>query len=364
MTAPADLLYYITAHGYGHGVRSCDILRALYEKQPELRMQIISDLPEDFLRNRLPSAPGLSFRRGAFDVGMVQLDSIRVDRETTLERLQALLADHPRLLEEETRAIQQAGARLVVADIPSIPLEAAHAVGIPGIAIGNFSWDWIYADFLKEDSRWQPAVDLFRKGYACAETLLRLPFSPPMQETFPRQTTLPVLARRGTTRKAEITRLTGAEAARRWVLLSFTSLNLDATALETLAAVDAEFFTVQPLAWSGFANIHAISRHDILFSDVVASVDAVVSKPGYGILSDVYVNEKPLIYADRGDFAEYPVLVDALRRHFRAVHLPSADLYAGRLAAALDEIERQPGPPEPLATGGDLIAAAHLLARL
>ena len=78
-----QIAYYITAHGYGHGVRSCDILSALYRKDPGVEITVTTDLPESFLRNRVPGK-GFTFRLGAFDVGMVQTDSIRVDVEATL----------------------------------------------------------------------------------------------------------------------------------------------------------------------------------------------------------------------------------------------------------------------------------------
>ena len=118
------------------------------------------------------------------------------------------------------------------------------------------------------------------------------------------------------------------------------------------------------MEWPGAANLHAVDRERFPFADIVASVDAVVTKPGYGILSDCLANGKPIAYADRSDFAEYPVLVEALRRHFRAVHIPAAELYAGRLAAALEALESRPAPREDLPRDGAESAAERILAFL
>jgi L-arabinokinase len=98
------------------------------------------------------------------------------------------------------------------------------------------------------------------------------------------------------------------------------------------------------------------------FSDVLASVDSVVSKPGYGILSDCVVNGKPLVYADRENFMEYPILVEAIRRYLRHRHIPAARLYGGDLREALEAVRWSPDPPETCPTGGALVAARHLLA--
>lgn len=359
-----EIAYYMTAHGYGHGVRSCDVLRALYRRRPSLSVTVSTGLPPDFLLNRIGTAGRPAFRERRLDVGMVQRDSIRVDLDATLARLERLVADRDALVEEETRFLRGSGARLVVADIPSIPIEAAKRCGIPAVAAGNFSWDWIYADFAARDARWQAAVDLFRRGYAQADLLLELPFAAPM-EAFPRRERVGVLAQPGRNRREEIARETGADASERWVLLSFTTLEWGADALAAVAATrGTAFFTVKPLGWPGVPNVHAVDRERFPFSDVVASVDAVVTKPGYGILSDCLANGKPLVYADRRDFAEYPVLVEALRRHFRAVHVPAAELYAGRLAAALDAVEGLPPPLEDLPLDGAETAAERILAFL
>ena len=354
------IAYYVTAHGYGHGVRSCDILGALLAAHPAVRVTVTTDLPADFLRSRVRSE-NLVVRPGAFDVGMVQQDSIRVDVGATLARALELAEDRPRLADYEAEMLRGEGADLVVADIPSIPLEAAAAAGIPAVAVGNFSWDWIYSPFVARDPRWSRVVRMFAEGYRQARVLLKLPFSPAMSD-FPKQVAVPLLARPGRDRRAEIARLTGADPGRRWVLLSFTSLDWnDAARREVEALHGHEFFTVRPLAWAGCRNIHAVAREQVSFSDVLASCEAVVSKPGFGILSECVVNRKPFIYADREDFIEYPLLERELKRYLKNVHLPAAELYAGRLGAALAAVETAPDPRETLPGGGAEKAARLLM---
>ncbi|HRT04523.1 MAG TPA: hypothetical protein P5204_02390 [Kiritimatiellia bacterium] len=356
------IAYYVTAHGYGHGVRSCDILGALLAAHPALKVTVTTDLPESFLRSRLPFVDGrLAVRPGAFDVGMVQKDSIRVDVAATLDEAQELLAEREKLIDYEAEMLRGEGADLVVADIPSIPLEAAAEAGVPAVAVGNFSWDWIYEPFAARDPRWRPIVQMFAEGYRQAKQLLKLPFSPAMS-VFPKQVDIPLLAKPGRPRRAELARQSGADPAKRWILLSFTSLDWDAAALGAVAALDDfEFFTVMPLAWDGLRNVHAVDRQAFGFSDVLASCDAVVTKPGYGILSDCVANAKPIVYAEREDFIEYPLLERELKRYLKNVHIPAADLYAGRLGPALAAIESAPAPREVLPRGGAEMAAQILM---
>ena len=349
------IAYYVTAHGYGHGVRSADILSALLAAHPAMKITVTTDLQEAFLRSRLPQADGrLVVRSGAFDVGMVQKDSIRVDVDATLTEALELLAERSRLVDYEAEILRGEGADLVVADIPAIPLEAAAEAGIPAAAVGNFAWDWIYAPFTARDPRWRPVIRMFEEGYRKARLLLKLPFSPAMA-VFPKQVDIPLLAKPGRPRRAELAQLTGADPRKRWVLLSFTSLAWDEAALRAVEELDGyEFFTVKPLEWPGRRNIRAVDREAVGFSDVLASCDVAVSKPGYGILSDCVANAKPLVYAEREDFIEYAVLERELKRFLKNIHIPATDLYAGRLESALASVPARRRGIGFLKAGGDI----------
>lgn len=364
---PLHVIYYLTAHGYGHGVRSTGIMNALRRECPQLHLTIVSALPESFLRNRLTEFPanGPTFRNAAFDLGMIQRDSIRVDLPATLQALQDFVARRPRLLADETEFLRHANADMVVTDIPALPLAAAAQARLPRLAIGNFSWDWIYDACAQSDALddpWHRVADIFRCDYANANGLLQLPFSPDMSATFSKRIPIPLLARPGMSRRLALAAATGANPEAQWILLSFTTLDWSATALQAVNALpNVEFFTVRPLQWPGHRHLHAVDRERFSFSDVIATVDTVISKPGYGILSDCIANRKSLIYAEREDFAEYPILAQAIPRYLRNVHIPAVDLYAGRLAPSLDALRHAPPPPEHLPDQGDTIAAQHIL---
>jgi hypothetical protein len=78
-----------------------------------------------------------------------------------------------------------------------------------------------------------------------------------------------------------------------------------------------------------------------VYWDLLKACDFVLTKPGYGILSESYLANTPVIYTDRGDFAEYPYLVDALEKFHFAAFLPQSDLLSFQLEKAVLEIEKQ-----------------------
>ena len=355
-----SIAYYVSAHGYGHGVRSCDIIRALNRLYPEIDIHIVTGLPREFLRNRINSDKN-AIRLLSLDVGMVQKDSVRVDVAETLKRLERFCDRREGLISEETAFLKENGIRLVITDIPYIPIHAASQVDIPAVAIGNFGWDWIYSAFIERDSRWETVVERIRNDYSRAVLLLRLPFSERMS-AFSKIEDIPLVASPGRDRRNSIADLMKCNPEKKWILLSFTTLDWRDRALDRVENLtDYEFFTVYPLEWRR-RNIHTLHREAFSFPDIVASVDAVISKPGFGILSDCVINDKPLIYVDRTDFSEFAVLEAAVKQYLKYLHIPSKDLYAGELKQSIQNIWDRPDACRKLPHGGDVVAA-HRIAR-
>ena len=353
------LTYHITNHGYGHAVRSCDIIQALGRLAPDVGVTIATTVPRGVFKNRLRH-PQLSFRAASFDTGMVQLDSIRVDVAQTLQQASDALGRYATDLAGEKAQLRAERADLVVADIPGLPLRAAAELGLPAIGVGNFSWDWIYAPFATDDSRWCPIIENYRHDYGLADLLLRLPFAGDMS-AFEQAEDVSLLASPAASCRDALARTYGLDPGKQWALLSFAELHWTKEALDNIRqSRDTEFLTVAPLAFP-VPTCTEIDRQAFPFAGVLASSDVVISKPGYGILSDCIANEKPLIYTDREHFQETPVLEAAIKRYLRHVRIPSADLYAGRLAPALACVPGLPSPSESLPLDGQVMAAQRLL---
>ena len=286
------IAFYITSHGYGHAVRSLLVIKALLKFEPVI---VVSQVPEHFLRAQL--GDNVEIRPRAFDCGMVQVDSVNADVPATLEVARALMKRSPAMLAEEVDFLRQRGVTLVAVDAPALPLEAAYRVGIPGLAVTSFGWDFIYAPFVEQDPGWAEVRDWFRAGYARATALLRYPFSEPMEAIAQRED-IPLVASPGQSQREAIAHMTGASLEKPWVLLWFHELALQAQGVARMGALPYQFFSVAPQAWQA-PNLCVVSYD---FKDLLASCDAVLSKPGFGIFSDCAANQKPLVYVPRTNF--------------------------------------------------------------
>jgi len=348
------LAYYITPHGFGHAVRSLEVIRQLLGQNPGLEITVVSDIAEFLVEQRVGSL--LPFRRKRLDVGLVQKDSIRFDLNATREALRALFRDSESLIAEEVRFLREEGIEALVSDIAFLPFHAASRCDIPGIGLGNFTWDWIYADYAQTDPSWRSIITWIKEGYQHCDLLLQLPLHGDCSSC-PNRWEVPLVARKAELDIEQTRRLLEWDPEKKHYLLAFSDLDLEESALKRLAAIkNAVFFFKYPLAFE-FANARSLDALQLAYTDVVAAMDGVITKPGYGIVADCLVHGTPMVYTDRGRFREYAILVEAIQEHLPNVYLPSRDLYAGSWQKALDARAGQPRRPPRIRSDGAAICA-------
>jgi hypothetical protein len=311
-------------------------------------------------------------RAGPCDTGIVQTSSVQHDDAATVREAIGFYSAFARRIGEETAALAGDDVRLIVGDIPPLAFEIAARLGAPSVAIGNFTWDWIYDAHpgLLDAAPWVPP--LIRGAYAKATQALELPFAGGF-DVFPRVRRLPLIARRPTRSREETRTHFRIPLDLPAVLLSFGGYgmaSLDVSRVDcpdwVLVATDRVLQMNSPAASRRvvFIEEQEFASSGCRYEDLVACVDVVVSKPGYGIVSECIACDTPLLYTSRGDFREYGIFVRDMPRYLRCRFLEPADLFAGRWRAALEALTEQPAPPEIMATTGTEDAVAVLTADL
>ena len=109
-----------------------------------------------------------------------------------------------------------------------------------------------------------------------------------------------------------------------------------------------------------FVEESRIYDQGLRYEDLVAASDVVVTKPGYGIISECIANDTAMLYTSRGHFVEYDVLVKEMPRYVRCAFIDQDSLLAGRWRDALDGLLAAPPPPERPRTDGAEVAAAKI----
>jgi L-arabinokinase len=342
------IAFYISGHGFGHASRDIEVINAVTRQGGgEVRMAARTTVPSWLFERACVPVDVVAIES---DTGMVQIDSLRLDERRTAVRSAAFYSTFEQRVDAEARALRTLGAELVVADIPPLAFAAAARAGVKSVAFGNFTWDWIYEAYPAFESLAPDVVPTIRAAYATATRALRLPFHGGFEPMAAVVDDIPLVARQSRRDPADTRRLLGADASRPLVLASFGAYG---ATLPCDAVRAARQFTL--------LTVDREPPHGLHYEDLVAAADVVVSKPGYGIVSECIANDTALLYTSRGRFVEYDLMVAEMPRVLRCREISQEDLFAGRWTNAIVDLLAQPAPPDrPRVDGADVAAAAIL----
>ena len=284
-----------------------------------------------------------------------------MDLDATLQAWRALHAGTAGLIDEELAFIRDHQVRLVVGDIPPLCFEIAARASIPSIAITNFTWNTIYRAYLSNHPDFEPFIEEMEAYYSKASVALTLPY-PCDMDVFPRQEPIPWIARASAlTREAAREKFKLPRSAT-IVLLSFGGLGLDRFPLDRLKELREMFFVATGETKAGVANLRVLPEAQRQYEDLVRAVDAIVTKPGYGIVADVLAQQLPMLYTERGEFPEYPLLVQALDDLATAEFIPQGELLSGNIGRYLNRLlAKTPNWPR-VPLDGARVAAEKIIA--
>ncbi|MGO9415030.1 MAG: hypothetical protein ACLP51_07815 [Syntrophobacteraceae bacterium] len=329
------IAYYITPHGFGHAVRSLEILRRLADLQPDIEPTIISDIPDALVEQSFGSLPNI--RRLRLDVGLYQYNSLRFDLEKSLDLLSCLNSSSEAIIDREVEFLRRERVRVVISDIAWLPFEAAYRCGVPSIGVSNFTWDWIYNAYAAQDPRWDPIVSNIRRGYEKCSLFLRIPMHGDCSACT-RIEDVPLVARKAEKSGPQVRSILGLDPADKVILVSFVSLDLNEAAMRNLKNIDGVVFLYKSPLEFGIPRALRFNGAPISFPDAVGAADAVITKAGYGIVSDCLVQGTPIIYTERGLFPEYDVLANTIQRELTSVFIDLKNFNAGNWEPAIRQV--------------------------
>jgi hypothetical protein len=339
-----SVVFYISGHGFGHASRSIEIINALIERKPRLRVIIRSSVAPWLVERT--AHPNVTLSPVEVDTGVVQIDSLNLDAPESIRRAEAFMSTFDDRVQREVAFLRGHHAVLTISDLPALGIAAGTAAGIPALASGNFTWDWIYEHY---DGGARVATQI-GDVYALTKLAMRMPMWGGFQ-TMPKVWDIPFVARRSKREPDEVRTALGIPRDRRVVLTSFGGYGLEGLNVNALRSL-RDYHVLLP----GMIDESAMYDRGYRYEDLVHAVDAVVTKPGYGIISECIANDTALLYTSRGDFREYQVLVDAMPTHLRCAFIDHADLFSGNWAPHLDALLAQPAPPKPPVDGADAVA--------
>ena len=327
------LFVSISPHGLGHAAITAPLLNGLWREMPYLGVTVHSSVSQEWLRGRLERP--FAYTGRTRDFGLAMLSPSDVDVDASAGRYAALIADWDAALDEERRLLRRSGATLVLSNISFLTLAAAKAEGLPAVSLCPFDWAEVYRAYCAAHPSAPEVLARMDDAYAWAAPALRpVPLVPNEAANV-----VPIgpIAKQGTRRREEVARLLGLGEGERVGLIAFGGIQNDHS---------PDHWPVFPgWRWIMGQNLTA-DRPDMIcfdglplpFVDLIASVDVVVTKPGYGTFTEAGCAGTPLLTMERPGWPEWPHMFDWLKTHSPVAAISPERLRAGEFAAELDSL--------------------------
>lgn len=323
-----NIAYYISGHGYGHISRSYEVIRKLLDLGQVEKLFLCSsrvDFIDDKSRN-------LFLRKQSTDVGIVQDNSISMDIDKTLEKIHDFENNEKELIEQEKKFLSNEQIDIVVSDSSSLPFVPAKELGIKTVFIGNFTWDFIYKYYSKHDPMFGNFAYHLKQQYQLCDKGLILPFHCPI-DSIQNKIEVGLLGRKPTKDRETSRRHCRFSDDNYYFLFSFGAYGLDEDNFEFDNL--PENYKIVVSGYDGLHSDHVIRLDEFYYPDVLVACDFVITKPGYGILSEAHFAKTPIIYTERGDFPEYSFLLEAMNKYHTSYYISHDDLFALNLKKPL-----------------------------
>jgi hypothetical protein len=327
----------ITNQGFGHATRTASIANTIQKLCPEALLILVTTAPRWLLESYIEG--DFILRQRAFDLGVIQIDSLIMDKPATLEKLREIKKNHKSLIASEVNFIRQNRVNLILADIPFLAAGFAEAANIPCWMIGNFGWDLIYRDWGGEFTE---IADWISNWYAKSNRLFRLPFHESMS-AFPHITDVGLTG--------GFPRFSIDELRSNWgintppektILLTFGGYGVQQIPYTNVSKFpDWQFITFDFLA-PDLPNLIKVTNRQYRPVDFMPICGRIISKPGYGTFSEATLLDVPVVTIPRDDFAEAAFMLAGITNYNHHQIITGSEFFQGDW----DFLYQLPQPPK------------------
>lgn len=300
----------ITNHGFGHCVRMASVAAAVQKINPEILLIMVTTAPRWLLESYIDG--DFIYRPRAFDIGVIQRDSIQMDLGATLEKMNDFRHRQEQIVAGEVEFINLNRVSLIFADIPAMVTEVAQRAKIPCWMMSNFGWDFIYRPWGDD---FKSIVSWLESCYGKCDRLFRLPMHEEMN-SFSHKEEVGLTGGNPRYQESELRNKFRIKTPReKTILLTFGGLGLESIPYHNLNLFSDHFFISFDRNAPDLPNLLKITDTYFRPVDFMPLCGKIISKPGYSTFAEAMRWEVPLIVLNRQGFAETPLLIQGLKQY-------------------------------------------------
>ncbi len=351
------LFVAVTAHGYGHLAQVAPVVTELKRRLPDLEISLQGHMAPAFAKARLPA--GYRHIPLAADVPLPMDGPLTTRWAEGLADYVAFDLDYPTHQARQRRLFEQTRPDLVLADIPWLPLDVARSMGISCAGLCSLSWYDILVESPVGDQLPAALAQRMQRAYSGADLFLRPAPSMPMSWLRNGCDIGPIAQPHSRDPQRLRERVGRPVVNERLVLMQFGGTGCLQLGGAPRLMDGVHLLSPDADAGRGRDDLTLIDAEGGTVLEVLASCDALITKPGYGTFAEAACNGIPVLSVERKDWPESRWLVDWLAAQVPMREISASDFAAGQIREPLAELLAE-GIAEPVAPTG-VAEAADLL---
>ena len=287
------ILYFVSDHGLGHLSRSIAIMREFHD---EVEF-VIRNSNTQFIEKSLPNVKIIP---GKTDQGTLsQNNGISIDWEKSKSAIDIWYNQFNSTIIKEQEIISKINPDLIITDVSPLPLPISKKLSIPSIVISTFTWLDTFSNIPGFQNNF--LSELYQNASMC----IQLPLSTPMS-IFKNKQKIGLVSKKPTKSKIDVRKSLGIKESKFLILINLPSnftINVPSEPNIQIVSTGAKInsansIMIQP--WVEGQNL-------------IASSDLVVSKCGYGMISECLTNGVPIKFLMDNKHPEQKAMNDELK---------------------------------------------------
>ncbi len=341
------ILVALSSHGFGHLGQITPIIRGLKAIRPDIKWVVRSQLPKFKLLEKLGT--DIEIQSAFLDIGMVQKNALTIDFDQTALKYKQFHSQWDNRLNAEIDALRSINPDLVLVNIPYLTLAAAQKLDIPNIAYCSLNWAELYQEFFKENPEAQCITQQMLSAYNQASCFIQ----PAPAMNMPGITNgVPIgpVAQIGNNIREQLNQQIGILSSDILVLVSLGGMQLTTHCNDWPRFPNMRLLV--PESWeSKHPDTLALESLGHSFSDLMASSNALICKPGYGSFVEAACCGTPVLYLPRAKWTESEILIDWLNGFQTCMELSHSKFEEGNFHAEIETLIREKRKTTPVASG-------------
>ncbi|WP_340597887.1 glycosyltransferase family protein [Priestia megaterium] len=307
------IAYYISDYGYGHATRSTAIIRELLKRNENVKIIICHSFALSFLQQSFKHEPRIAFRKVVTDVGYVlQENSLEPDAKLLSNNVSSYASEFSTKLDQEIQFMKEKNISFVISDISPLGISSAAALNIPSLGLSNFTWYTAYQGLIEEQ-----LLSFLHKQYKQMTYYFSLACSNEPHWGIEENQSFGFYSRYIDNHEVQRIRKEIDPAGESHIIYFGLGMKVNIGTLSELAIWRSPNckFIVSSNVNVNYPNVYHIPTNAVETQYYVAAADLVLTKAGWGTVSEAVCAGVPLLITNRSSMKEDRHTIDYLVRH-------------------------------------------------